>query len=83
MSIDYVIALGIATGSGSWTRSGIVKPAQALQASAMATEPLKASDTTTHSSVGGDFTFYARGCLGMQRDGWIMSTTTNSTVHMW
>lgn len=58
MSIDYVIALGIATRRRPGAGSGHLKPAQALQASVIAAEPMKASDITAHKvsmeTLGGD-----------------------------
>lgn len=67
MSIDYVIALGIATGRRPGAGSGHLKPAQALQASVIAAEPMKASGITVHGSVSGDFEFYTQGSLHIAR----------------
>lgn len=81
MSIDYVIALGIATGRRSGAGSGQLKPTQALQASVISAESMKASHSAVHSSVDGNRTFYTQGPWGRQRDGQIMNETANSIVY--
>ena len=65
MSIDYIIALGIATGRRSGAGSGHLKPVQAPQASGITAESTKVSDIAPLGSVYADFEFYTQGFLGV------------------
>lgn len=65
MSIDYIIALGIATGRRPGAGAGRLKPAWAPQASGITAEPTKVSDIAPRGSVNADFEFYTQGFLGV------------------
>ena len=67
MSIDYIIALGIAAARrpGAGAGAGHLKPAWAPQASGITPEPTKVSDIAPRGSVNADFELYTQRFLGV------------------
>lgn len=79
MSIDYVIALDIATGVGLGQGEVTVKPTQALQASVIASKPMKSWDRTTCDSTVETSWFTSSG----RAHTWLTNETENSSVYTW